>query len=210
MNTKIRNHRGGALSLVETLLTIALLFLLSFSARASSVLLDGTSITNANCAYNFTTNGVGGITNNYQNGQVPGASNVMYQLSTSYGAQPYLGTNGFLPALVLNTGAGFPGSINGPGKNVAIEISGVLMATNATSTAVVLQFAMTDAGKVWTTNFVTAAYTVPVNVTQPTGGTWVTNFDIGAHQYIALQQINNPGVAAFTNIVVRIGNKPGL
>ena len=212
MNTKIRSHRGGALSLVVTLFTIAIL---SLSVKASSVLLDGTSVTNVNAAYNapYATNSAGVltvVTNNYQNGQVPGASNVMYQLSTSQGAQPSFGTNGFLPALVDNTAAGFPGSPSGPGKNVAIEISGALMATNATSTAVVLQFAMTDAGKVWTTNFFTAAYTVPINVTQPAGGVWTTNIDIGAHQYVALQQINNPGVAALTNIVVRIGNKPGL
>lgn len=206
MNTKIRSHRGGALSLVVTLFAIAIL---SLSANASSVLLDGTSATNYNATYNALWGG-SGLTNNYQNGQVPGASNVMYALNISQGGQPSYGTNGFLPALVLNTAGGFPGSVSGPGKNVAIEISGYLMATNASSTAVVFQFALTDSGKAWYTNFISAAYTVPVNVTQLAGGVWITNLDIGAHQYIALQQINNPGVAALTNIIVRIGSKPGL
>ena len=193
------------------LAAVALLALFTPStSKASFVLLDGTTITNNNVAYNSGTNSSGVVTNNFQNGTVPGASNVLYALNITSGSQPGLGTNGFLPSLVLNTAGGYPGSLTAPGKNVAIEVSGALMATNATSTAVVFQFALTDAGKVWTTNFITAAFTVPVTFTTPTGGCWITNLDIGAHQYVALQQINNPGVAALTNIVVRIGTKPGL
>ena len=202
------------MSLVKTLLVmLVVLIALSFSARATSVMLDGTSSTNVNVAYN---NPAGWnattfvATNNYQNGTVPGASNVMYELNTTYGTQTLHGTNAALPAFVINTAGGYPGSMTGPGKNLAIEISGQLMATNATSTAVVFQFALTDSGKVWYTNFISAAYTVPINVTQLAGGVWLTNLDIGAHQYVALQQINNPGVAALTNIIIRMGNKPGM
>src|ERR1017187_7492779 len=131
MKNQIRNYRGGALSLVATLFIAVAL---SFSVRGSVILIDGTTITNVNVAYNAYTN-VGGITtNNYQNGQVPGASNAMYELNTSYGAQTGKGTNGFLPAFVLSMRGGFPGALTGPSKNVSIEISGQLMGTNATST----------------------------------------------------------------------------
>ena len=214
MNTKIRNHRGGALSLAGILLVTAMLFLLSLSARAADALLNGTT-TNNFVAYNAPsgTNSSGNmvVTNNYYNGQVPGASNVFYQVSTLNGAQPYFGTNGYLPALVLNLKGGFQNSLTAPARAVTIAVNAQLMGTNATSTAVVFQFYGTDAsGYVTETNYQTATLTIPVNsIGTTTNGTFL-NFDSYGMGYIGLQQINNPGVSALTNIIVDIHSKSGL
>lgn len=213
MKTKIRNHRGGALSLVVTL-TVMLLFMLSLSAQAADALLNGTGTTNQ-VAYNAPsgTNSSGNmvVTNNYQNGQVPGASNVFYQVSTANGAQPYYGTNGYLPALSLNLKGGFQNSLTAPARAVTIAVNGNLMATNATSTSVTFQFYAIDAsGYVIETNYQTATLTFPINsTTTATNGTFLS-FDSYAMGYVGLQQINNPGVAAITNIIVDIHSKSGL
>ena len=210
MKTNIRNYRGGAFSLAVILSVIVPLLLFLVPARASIVILDGTSVTNWNVANCSWTNTAGAVTNNYQNGQVPGASNVLYQLSTSLGDQPYRGTNIYLPALPISMRGNYPNSLTAPSRMLSVEISGYLMATNATSTAVVFQFAKTDSGKVWMTNAFTAAYTIAVNSTTPTGIVWMTNIDTGGDGFYALQQINNPGVAALTNIIINMESKPGL
>ena len=191
----------------------AVMLAMVICSSASSILLNGNTVTNANAKYTALTSGTnssGVVTNNFQVGQVPGASNVLWQLNTSYGAQPYLGTNGYLPAFVLDSGGGYPGSLSGPSRMVSIEISGNLMATNATSTAVVFRFAASDSGIVWYTNWYVTTYTIPVNATTDARGCILTNIDFGANEYIALQAIENPGVAAMTNIVIDINCNPGL
>lgn len=188
----------------------AVMLAMMTSTIASTVLLNGNTVTNWNVAYNSGTNTSGVVTNNYQNGQVPGASNVFYALNVSLGAQPLKGTNGYLPAFVLNSGGGYPGALNGPSRMVAVEVGGSLMATNASSTAVVFQIATSVSGINWVTNYTTIAYTVPVNSFAPAGNCIITNIDMGGMEYIALQQINNPGVSALTNIIVDINCNPGL
>ena len=187
------------------------------TSSASSILLNGNSVTNANAKYTALpsgTNSSGVITNNFQNGVVPGASNVFYQLSTTFGDQPYKGTNGYLPAFVIDVGGGYPGSLSGPSRNVSIEIGGLLMATNATSTAVVFQFAASDSGINWYSNYYSMTYTIPasgaVALLGMQSGCLLTNIDFGGHEYLALQQISNPGVAAMSNIVIDINCNPGL
>lgn len=212
MNTKIRNHRGGAFSLVITL-SVMLLLMLSLSARAADALLNGPSTTNQ-VAYNapWGTNSSGAVvvTNNYQNGQVPGGSNVLYQISTLNGAQPYFGTNSYLPSLVLNVKGGFENSLTAPARFVTIAVSGLLMATNSTSTAVQFQFYGIDAsGYVTQTNYQTATLIFPVNSTVSTTNPFVS-FDTYGLGYVGLQQINNPGVSAVTNIIVGLHSKSGL
>jgi hypothetical protein len=142
---------------------------------------------------------------------VPGASNVFYQLSTTYGAQPSNGTNGYLPAFVLNAAGGYPDSLGGPTKNISIEINGSLMATNSSATAVVFQLAASDSGLVWSTNYKTYTLTIPINSTTLTASNCIFDtFNSGGVGNIALQQINNPGVSALTNITIWIGGKPGM
>jgi hypothetical protein len=211
MNTKIRNHRGGALSLVVTL---SVMLLLSFSAQAADAFLNGTT-TNNLVAYNapWGTNSSGNmvVTNNYYNGQVPGASNVFYQVSTLNGAQPYFGTNGYLPALVLNLKGGFENSLTAPAKDCTIAVNASLMATNSTSTALTFQFYGMDAdGLVVETNLQTITLTIPVNSLGTTTNGTFQSFDTLALGYVGLQQINNPGAAAVTNIIVSLHSKSGL
>lgn len=187
--------------------------LLAATTHAADALLNGNTSTNFNAIYNAAasaTNSTGVITNNYQNGQVPGASNVFYTVSSLTGAQPQLGTNGFLPSLVLNVKGGFQNSLTAPARAVTIALGGQLMATNATSTTVTFQFFAYDAsGLVLQTNYQTATLIFPGNSVTATNVQF-TSFDSQALGYVGLQQINNPGVAALTNIVVDIHSKSGL
>ena len=90
---------------------IAALLLMLVPQKASAggafqYLVNGPLYTNYNATYNASptgTNTSGTITNNFQVGVVPGASNILWQLSSVNGGQPYLGTNGYLPAAVYNS-----------------------------------------------------------------------------------------------------------
>ena len=192
-----------------TLIGVAAL-LATVNLKASVIVLNGNSVTNNNVAYNSSTNSSGVVTNNFQNGVVPGASNVLYELSTTYGKQTGKGTNGYLPAFVLSALGGYPGSLSAPTRNVSFEISGVLTATNASSTAVVFKFAASNDGLIWLTNYQSITYTIPVNATGIATGCLLTNVDVGGTGYIALQEIDNPGVAPMTNIVINLTGKSGL
>lgn len=177
-------------------------------------MLDGRLYTAPNVPLYGGTNTSGIYTNTFQNGQVPGASNVVYQLAAGNGLQPNFGTNGFLPSSFVNLEAGYPGTLYGPQNFTTIIASGNLMATNASSTAVVFRFAANiDSAAyptgLWITNYAVLTMTIPVNTlnsTQP-----VTNtFSTGGWANLALQAIENPGVAALTNIVIEVNGKPGL
>lgn len=180
-------------------------------------LMNGNLYTNNNVAYNSGLNGAGAVTNNFQLGTCPGSSNILFALTPSSGQQPQLGTNGFLPSAEVNSDGGtppnfiggFPNTLYAPWNNTCIGVYGSLVATNATSTAVVFQFATSIDGTIWQTNYQTVTMTVPVNSFSPTGLVTST-FTTGGNCYVALQQINNPGTAALTNIVVELNGKPGL
>ena len=208
---KNQTYIGGAFNLVKIMVIICVLALFaSLTASATVVFLNGNSYTNANAAYNSGTNSSGVVTNNFQLGVVPGASNVLWQLSKTQSAQPYLGTNGYLPALTFSALGNFPNSLTAPTRNVSIELGGVLTATNATSTAVVFKFAASNSGVNWLTNYYSFTYTIPVNATNIATGCLLTNIDMGGTATLCLQEIDNPGVAALTNIVVNMTGKSGL
>ena len=194
-----------------------IVLLLSLAAKATYIplLLPGT--TNNNAAYNSGTNGFGAVTNNFQVGVVPGASNVLWQLSSTLNAQPFLGTNGYLPALVFypnggvgGLGVGFPNTLYGPFNNTLIGFGFNLVATNASSTTVTVQWAGSLDGVYWQTNLITQTYVVPVNSLAPTNGIETIQYTALAWPMIALQQVNNPGVAAVTNMIIEVNGKPGL
>ena len=86
------------------------------------------------------------------------------------------------------------------------------MATNATSTAVVFRFAGSVDGVLWATNAFVFTYTIPINSLTPNNvpSSVLTNTATGALPYMCLQDIENPGVSALTNIVVEVSGKPGL
>lgn len=180
-------------------------------------LLNGNLYTNNNVAYNSGTNGPGVVTNNFQLGVVPGASNVFWALTQQSGQQPQLGTNGFLPSAEVNADGGtpptfiggYPNTLYAPWNNTTIGVYGNLVATNASSTSVTFQFATSIDGTVWQTNYQTMTMVIPVNSLVPTN-LITSSFTSGGNCYIALQQINNPGVAALSNIVVEVNGKPGL
>jgi hypothetical protein len=171
-------------------------------------LVNGTYYTNNNVAYNSGTNGAGTVTNNFQLGTVPGASNVLWYLSGSIGAQPGGGTNGFLPSAGIMPQGNYPNTLYGPWDNTSIITKMSLMATNATSTTITVQFAGSIDGQIWYTNYYTQTYIIPINSLTPVIPVAYSN--VVTHlPYFALQEIDNPGVSALTNIVIQASGKPG-
>jgi len=194
---------------------IALAGAFALNANAGLVtLLDGRTSSVINVPLYGGTNGSGIYTNTFQNGQVPGASNIVYQLAGSTGLQPNFGTNGFLPSAVDNL-TGYPNTLYGPQNYVTIVTTGNLLATNATSTAVVFRFAAsadggTGSAGLWVTNYAVVTLTIPINATSSTQPCSTNTVATGGWNYLALQAIENPGVSALTNIVVEVSGKPGL
>jgi len=200
-------------------------FVLNIQAANFVTLMNGYSTTNVSAPLNGGTNSSGIYTNTFQVGQVPGASNVVFQLASSSGQQPYNGTNGYLPSSVVSLQGNYPGTLYGPQNFTTIICNGSIMSTNASSTAVVFRFAtsvdaatpasgstsVTLAGgpALWVTNYAVLTLTIPVNsfaATQPVTNTIAT----GGWTTLALQAIENPGAAALTNIVIEVNGKPGL
>ncbi len=89
-----------------------------------------------------------------------------------------------------------------------IAVKADLPATNASSTSVIIRWAGSVDGSLWKSNYITTTYVIPVNTTQ--AGLYLTNTLTGALPYMCIQQIENPGVAFLTNIVVEVSGKPGL
>ena len=200
-------------SLTNLLLLVALMIMLANQAKAFSLTaINGNLYTNATAPYYQSvanTNSSGVISNNFQVGVVPGSSNVFWTLSTSQSYQVNNGTNVlWLPSEPISL-IGYPGTLYGPANNLTVAVTGSLMASNASSTSLVFQFAGYD-GYLWITNYLTMTYIVPVNYSNAVTTVLSTNIQTGGMQYLALQQINNPGVAAFTNIVLDFATKPGL
>lgn len=185
---------------------------LAISAEAGNytTLLNGNFYTNNNVAYNSGTNGIGVVTNNFQLGTIPGSSNVFWYLSTTVGAQPGKGTNGYLPSTGFAPQGNYPNTLYGPYNNTLVGGIFQLVATNSLSTTVTAQFAGSIDGLYWQTNAFSLAWIVPVNSLSPTNGLETYGFTSGAWPYYALQQINNPGANAVTNFVLEATGKPGL
>ncbi|MDE2099878.1 MAG: hypothetical protein KGL39_21675 [Patescibacteria group bacterium] len=184
----------------------------SLVGAASYSLLDGRTSTNLNVKYNAPitgTNSSGVITNNFQLGTVPGSSNIMWQLSASQGSQPFNGTNGFLPSAGI-TAIGYPGTLYGPFNNLSITTQAALVATNASSTTITFRFAGSNDGNLWLTNYFVQSYVIPINSTTPVIPVAITNITLGGLPYFALQEIDNPGASAVTNIVIQATGKTGL
>lgn len=207
---------------ILTLIALVSAFVLNSNAANFTTLMNGYAYTNANVPLFSATNSSGVWSNNFQIGTAPGASNILFALSANSGTQPYSGATGLLPAFSYNTEIGYPNTLYGPQNYTTIVINGFLMATNATSTAVLFKFASSiDGGTstntlgtstpqaIWVTNYTVLTMTIPVNsfnATQPVTNTIAT----GGWGYLNLQAIENPGVAALTNIVIEINGKPGL
>jgi hypothetical protein len=195
-------------SLLMLLICLFILIGISAARAVTYSLVNGPAYTNVNAAYNSGTNGSGAVTNNFQVGVVPGASNVLWYLSGSIGAQPGGGTNGFLPSAGFAPQGNYPGTLYGPWDNTSIIMSGALTATNATSTTITARFAGSIDGAIWYTNYYVQTYIIPVNALTPVIPVAYSN--VVTHlPYFALQQIDNPGVAAFTNIVIQASGKSG-
>ena len=209
--------------LIELFLFVFIFLVAQAYAGNYSILMSGAGSTNVGWALNSGTNTSSVNTNNYFPYTVPGASNVLFTLSTSFGAVPpvpsgYLtntppGTNAWpptLPAVVFNPQGNYPNTLYGPYNNALLVETFNLMATNATSTTITEQFAGTVDGVLWQTNALTLTYVVPANSLTPTNGIESCQWTTTAWPIYALQQINNPGVAAMTNIVMEVNGKPGI
>lgn len=170
------------------------------------------STTNVTAAYNNAAglNSSGAVTNNYIIGTVGGASNVFFYLSGTTGTQPALGTNSYLPAAAVSPQGTYPGSLYGPYNNMAVVVSANIMATNATATSISFRFAGSIDGVNWFTNFYVHNYNIPTTSTTAVTPITYSNVVTYAVPFICLQEIDNPGVAAVTNILVEVSGKPGL
>ncbi len=173
-------------------------------------MLDGRLYTSANVAYNSGTNGAGTVTNNFQLGVVPGSSNVLWYLGAGMGLQPGLGTNGYLPSAGIIPQGNYPGTLYGPFSNMGILTTASLTATNASSTTITIRYAGSIDGSLWYTNFYVQTYIIPVNSLTPAIPIAYSNVVTAGMPFINLQQIDNPGVAALTNIIIEASGKPGL
>jgi hypothetical protein len=172
--------------------------LVAFNANAGfTPLITGTAYTNATVGINGT---------NYQYGVVTGASTNVFNLATGVGVQ---GNTNLWPSVGLSL-VGYPGTMYGPASTVSLATRVNVTATNATSTAIVFRYAGSNDGANWVTNLFSVTYTVPVNSTTAATPTIQTNYTSGAIAYLSLYSIENPGVAAVTNIVLTANSKPGL
>lgn len=219
------NETTSKLKAFAAFILLLAFMLLVFSAQAGNVttIINGNFLgTNNNVALYSNTNTLGSITNNYQNGTVPGASNVLYFLSINNGSLPPItttnalgsigGTNAWppvLPAASFSPQGLYPNTLYGPYNNFVLGGYCTLMATNATSTAIIAIFAGSIDGIYWQTNVLVLPLTVPINSFSPTNFITI-NTTSGGWSYYALQQVNNPGVAALTNLVLEANGKPGL
>ncbi len=204
----------------EFKLAIILAFLCLFAgleiqAANFTYLMNGPASTVINAPLNGGTNTSGVFTNTFQVGQVPGASNIVFQLAGGNGIQPLNGTNGFLPSAYFNSEPGYPGTLYGPNNFTTIAITGNLLATNASSTAIVFRFAAniddaTYPAGLWVTNYAVITLTVPVNGLVSTQPVVTNTIAMGGWKNLALQAIENPGASAITNIVIEVNGKPGL
>lgn len=172
--------------------------LVAFNADAGlNQLINGT-------AYTTATVKIAGVTN--QIGVVAGASTNVYNLATGMGTQ---GNTNLWPSAGF-TLVGYPNTLYGPADTVSIATTLSLTATNATSTDITFRYAGSDDGVRWVTNLFSVTYTVPVNVKTAANPTIQTNYSAGALSYISLYSIENPGVAAVTNITLTANTKTGI
>jgi len=218
------------------LLIIFALFALSAQAFNYTTLINGNLYTNVNAALYSTTNSSGTITNNFQLGTVPASSNVVFYLSSSAGALPPItttnalgsagGTNNWPPVLpaqpfypgggVNGSGVGgYPNTLYGPYNNLLVAITYQSVFTNNVAGVATFIFAGSIDGVLWQTNLFSLALTTPVysgagTGLAPTNGIEYVAFASAAWPIIALQQINNAGTNAITNIVVEVTGKPGI
>lgn len=189
-------------------------FVLPASAGNPITLINGNLYTSANASLWSGTNSAGTITNNYQLGTVPGASNVLFYLSPNFGAlpAPIPLTNNYPPVLpteVFNPQGGYPTTLYGPYANSYEFLQCSLTATNASSTTITFRFAGSPDGFIWYTNLYVQTYIVPINSLSPLIPVAYSN-NVFRVPYVAVQEIDNPGVAAVTNIQITVGGAPGL
>lgn len=151
------------------------------------------------------TNSSGVITNNASTGVVLGASTNFFNLSSTSGNQP--NTN-LWPSVGWTMLTSYPNTYAPPANNLTLYTAGALTATNATSTAITFRYAGSVDGSLWVSNYFVQTYTVAINSFTP--GPILTNTTTGALPFVALQEIDNPGVAAFTNALLEASAKPGL
>ena len=178
-------------------LILAAIFGLAISVQAlpTTVLINGPLYTNATVV-------VGASTNQY--GVVLGAATNSFNLSSGIGTQ--LNTN-LWPSAGFSL-VGYPNTLYGPFSTACIAINGALTATNASSTTITYRFAASNDGTLWVTNY--ASYTQVIAVNSTTATMTLTNVNFGAIPYLALSSIENPGVAAVTNIVISVSGKNEL
>ena len=184
-----------------SLICIASLLQYANAAGSYVTFLNGTQYTNATQILQTGTNS---WTTN-QIGVVLGASTNTYNLYPGLGTQ--LNPTNW-PSAGTSPQGNYPGTLEGPYNNMAFYTYAQLQATNASSTALVFQYAGSIDGYNWVTNYFSQTYTVAVNTLTP--GPVITNITTGGVSFIALYQIQNPGVSAVTNIIIEADGKPGL
>ena len=151
------------------------------------------------------TNTAGALTNNQFSGVVANATTNYYTLSTGIGTQS--ATNVWPSAGF--TLIGYPNTLYGPFNNTEFYINGGLLASNASSTAIVVRFAGSIDGANWYSNYFALPYTIPATAVT-TIGPWVTNTATGGMPFMCIQQVENPGANVLSNLTVEVVGKPGL
>jgi len=189
---------------MKKLIAIAVVSLLAvFASQAGNYisLINGLAYTNATIVLQTATNA---WTTN-QVGVVLGSTNNYYNLAAGLGIQTNP-TN--QPSCGFSPQGNYPGTLYGPFKNATFVKSAALTATNSSSTTLTFVYAGSIDASMWASNYYTETYIIPVN--KKTIYAVATTNDFGAMPIVALQEIDNSGVADVTNIVLEVNGKPGL
>lgn len=187
---------------IKKIILLIALFVTAHVAEAATYvsLIDGRLYTNNTVAVGATY-----PTNTLQLGVVLGAATNSHNMGVTTGVQ--VNTNQW-PSLGFSPQGGFPNTLQGPYAQVQIGVYGELPATNATSTSITIRWAGSIDGTLWQSNYLQTVYVIPVNTKLQ--GLYLTNTQTGPLPYMCVQQIENPGVAFLTNLVIQVSGKPGL
>lgn len=202
---------------MKKVFSIIALAVFAVCANASTIAYPGlmwslpSPATNYNVAVGTTgTNSAGVYTNNATTGTVLGASTNTFNLTSGslFPSTAQANTN-LWPSVSWGLNSTYPNTYQEPANNLTLYLNGNITATNASSTTITARFAGSPDGINWVSNYFAFTYIVPINSTNATAGS-LTNTTTGGLPFIALQSIENPGVAMFTNVVVSASQKPGI
>lgn len=195
----------------KTLVSLLLALGVAAAQAGPITLINGSLYTNNNVTVgNSLTNSSGIYTNNFQIGVVLGTSNVLFNLGAN-GSQA--NTNlwpavSFTPGGGNGSGQGYPNTLYGPYSATEFYLSFNLVATNTTATTLTTIWAGSVDGINWSTNWLTLTQIIGVNSTGTNAV--LTNIVTGGLPWVSLQEIENPGTQAVTNMLFEVNGKPGL